>query len=129
MFTHLSSYLSALLMALPMCWCCMVQAMPEAAEESACPHCHLEASKEAPPAGSCPASACCYDSHERTVSPDTAAAPRLVLMDLPVALWQLTENELPPQGRELDNLPAALLEEKPGQRHPPLYHQHCALLI
>ncbi|SKA96508.1 hypothetical protein SAMN02745166_02401 [Prosthecobacter debontii] len=133
MFRQISSIVSALIMALPMCWCCMVQAMPAAPqpEEAACPACHQDAAPAHTPATPaekhCP---CCVEMTPRDLSPDAVQAPRPLFSVQSLALWPSSMDTwlLPPHKQERD-----VHTWHPPQSglpwHPPLYQQHCALLI
>lgn len=131
MLTRLPGILSAFLMALPMCWCCMVQALPvKAAVEETCMACHKFALADETPAKPAHDCHCRADSTQRDLSPNTATAPRLVLVDLQAAVWGQSEVVvLPPIGRELNDPTHLHSAGSPPRSHFPLYHRDCALLI
>ena len=136
MISRFASFLVAFLMGVPLCWCSYAQ--PPAsmtAEVGACSACHPSTQQGSAAHGS-PHShhegkshACCHAGvAERNLSPDTAAAPRLVLVDLQAWVWSLPDFLAPPKWSELS---APAFSPVPHLAHegPPLYQRHCALLI
>lgn len=131
MLTRFFSLFSALYLALPMYWCCMVQAMPaETKVEAACPSC-LESSSPSGQHPGCPGQDCpfCAKLVKRNVSPDSAVAPGAVLVDLQTPVWEQPLPLLPFFERVPDAWKAALARAVSPPNQPPLYHQHCSLLI
>ena len=131
MFTRLTQSLMVLLMAVPMCWCCMAKALPSPAAKTDCLSCHkfllpedMPQDKPAPDSD-CP---CCQGTLERNISPDIAAAPRLILVDLQAWVWLAVEEDLPPlKFVQADYLQTAR-NHGPPRLATPLYHLHCSLL-
>ncbi len=128
MFTRLTQFLMVLLMAVPMCWCCMAKALPTKTE---CLSCHKfllpeDAPKDQPAHESdCP---CCQGPLERKLSPDIAAAPRLVLVDLQTWVWLPVAVVLPPLSWELQTGLQLALNHRSSRSVTPLYLNYCALL-
>ena len=120
MFRRFTSLIAACLMAAPFCGCCYAAALPVAVEES-CPACQTET--PAPQSPDCP---CCADTLARQLSPETAAAPRLVLVVLQAwvrphpEFWVVPTNASP--------RPVVASRAPPRSGSAPLYLQHCALL-
>ncbi len=137
MISRLTSYTLMLLMSVPLCLCCVVAAPVKAApvEIEACSACQKFAEpEEGVPAKTSSSDhhgnrACCVNTTERNLSPESAAAPRLVLVDLQAWVWTRSENVsyLLWQATEAQELQAALFVPPPIQA--PLYQQHCALLL
>lgn len=125
---RLTGGFTALLMAVPLCWCCLSPAL--AAEPEDCPACHKLAASEdaAPPAPAhrdCP---CCASQLQRELTPKAAVAPRLVPVDFQTAVW------LPAAGGPLAPsrtrpTSAWRQERAPPARLAPAYQRHCALLL
>ena len=132
MFTRFTQSMMALLMAVPMCWCCLAQALPAREVETECMSCHKfllpeDMPKQHEPKSDCP---CCQGTLERNLSPDIAAAPRLVLVDLQTWVWSPVEEVLPPTRWEQQEKGLTLpTNHGPPRTAAPRYHQHCALLI
>jgi len=120
MFRRFTSLIAACLMAAPYCGCCYAAALPVAAEET-CPACQTEA--PAPQTPDCP---CCADTLARQLSPETAAAPRLVLVVLQA--WVRSHPEFGNVPPGASPRPAAIPAAPPRGDAAPLYLQHCALL-
>lgn len=121
-----------LLMAVPMCWCSVLKAGTNN-PAGECLSCHKFLLPEDLPANQplhhsdMP---CCAGTLERNLSPDIAAAPRLVLVDLQTWVWLRVEDMLPPHRWELRSGHTGPLQNVgPPGLAAPLYHQHCALLI
>jgi len=131
MLARLTSLLTSLIMAVPMCWCCIAGAIPAASGEAeTCASCKQFSENghipEAPaPEQDC---ACCDGLLQRDLSPHAAAAPRLVLVDLQAVVWPRTVGVLLPMWRELAHLHLCTVGHRPLSSAAPLYHQHCALL-
>lgn len=132
-FRRLIQLTMALLMALPVCGCCLSKALaaPKKAAKN-CTACHRfllpeDRPIEEPESGTdCP---CCLDTLERTLSPETLASTQLTPPSFqPLTLW--------PESIETNHLRAAdlarqtlRLNHPPPQSAVPRYHQFCALLI
>lgn len=136
MITRLVQYFMALLMAAPMYLCCQLGAMTQEAAPvaaDACQACRLLTGADETPTApmrdsktDCP---CCTGTLERNLSPDTAAAPRLVLVDLQAWVWWQAEDLLPPTRREHEaRVHHARVDPGPPRREAPLFLRHCALL-
>ncbi|HEY1083018.1 MAG TPA: hypothetical protein VGE29_12175 [Prosthecobacter sp.] len=139
MLMQISTWISALLMALPMCWCCLVTALPaapaSAADEAACPACHAaahggESLPESEKSGS-PVLPCCLEAGTtRTLFPALAMAPQPVLVDLQMTAWEPAESlRRLAWFQETSFLHGLRQAQAPPPGERPLYHRHCALLI
>lgn len=138
MLMQTCTWFSALLMALPMCWCCLVTGMPiqaPAADDAACPACHVGAHTQSGKTSDArdphaPLPACCLDANTaRTVTPALAAAPQPVLVDLQTTVWEPAESFRPSGFLELSLFRGLRQAQAPPLGDTPLYHRHCALLI
>ncbi|MDZ4289966.1 MAG: hypothetical protein U0984_18515 [Prosthecobacter sp.] len=132
MFSRITSYALTLLLGVPLCWCCWMGAPAVAAEAESCPACkHTQPESGLPAAPATPAhdKPCCLGLTQRNLSPDVAAAPHLVLVDLQVWVWMRPEVLLPPSQRELFDLGQGATERGPPRPGAPLFVQHCALLL
>ena len=127
MITRFTQSLMALLMAVPMCWCCLAQVLPT---ETECMSCHQfllpeDMPKQHEPDSDCP---CCQGTLERNLFPDIAAAPRLVLVDLQTWVWSPVEEALPPTRWEQGAGHRLIANHGPPRKVVPLYRQHCSML-
>lgn len=122
MFRRFTSLIAACLMAAPFCGCCTAAALP-VAETEACPACQSAPAEPVPQTPDCP---CCADTLARQLSPETAAAPRLVLVVLQAWVRSHSEFEAPPA--VAIHRPLAAPAPPPRSGSAPLYLQHCALL-
>ena len=124
--------LMALLMAVPMCWCCLAQVLPVQADDKDCSSCHKfllpedRPQKQSAPSSDCP---CCVGTLERALSPDIAAAPSLVLVDLQTPVWQPVEGRLQPTRRQLVIGQKSTASDLVRRMAVPFYQQHCSLLL
>lgn len=130
MFTRITQSMMALLMAVPMCWCCLAQALPAREVETECMSCHKfllleDMPKQHEPKSDCP---CCQGTLERNLSPDIAAAPRLVLVDLQTWVWQPVEEVLPAMGWVREAGLRLIPNHGPPRASTPHYRQHCSML-
>lgn len=129
----LTGYLTALLMVLPMCWCCAAQALPvSAVAEEICPACKSSAPEHEAPASHDPASdcACCAGTLERGPAPEALSAPRSTLEPLTsAAAWPSSDAPAlrADHTSSFRSLPAAL-KAPPRWRHA-LWLRHQALLL
>lgn len=74
-----TTYITAFLMVLPLCWCCVSQAAPvRPALEEICPACKSAASQHEVPPTHSPGKecACCTGVLERAPAPEALSAPR-----------------------------------------------------
>ena len=137
MISRFASFLVAFLMGVPLCWCSYAQ--PPAsmtAEVSACSACHPSTQQGSAAHGS-PHSphegkshACCHASvAERNLSPDTAAAPRLVLVDLQAWVRMHPESFHWAGALAVAERNHTDANRKLRGQEPPLYQRHCALLL
>lgn len=129
MFSRLTGYALALLMGVPLCWCCWMSTPAAAAEVESCPACKLADSEPGLPAAPTHDRPCCTGLNERNISPDIAAAPRLVLVDLQAWVWMRPDDLAPPTQAELLSLGQGAHERGPPRPGAPLYERHCALLL
>ncbi|HYF34810.1 MAG TPA: hypothetical protein VD994_05915 [Prosthecobacter sp.] len=134
MLSRLTALVLALVMVLPLCWCCAAEApaAAAAAEEETCSACrYAEVEQDLPassPVDSHQDRRCCAKAKLRNLSPDVAAAPRLVLVDLQAWVWMRADLAAPPVKVDLDAIVFSL-ERHAASHAPPLYQRHCALLI
>jgi|GEM_PF-1677868 len=132
MIKNLTSYLTACLMAVPMCWCCLAQSMPAAtAQIEACPACQSLAGETEAPPGKTPGKdcACCMGVLERGLSPEIATAPRSFIVALQAWEWRRTDI-LPGNPAACGMNPALAAEHNaPPRPREPFYIRHCALLL
>lgn len=134
MASKFHSLVMVLLMAWPMCWCCYVQAAPAPqahGAEAACPACPASEPSSSDDSQGRPVSPrdCCHDAKVRHFFPDTAAAPRLVLVDLQAVVWEqwgLAGAVTPPASHRF---PKGDLHARRASNGPPLYQSNCAWLI
>lgn len=130
MFTRFTQSIMVLLMAVPMCWCCLAQALPAREIEKDCMSCHKfllpeDMPKQHEPKSDCP---CCQGTLERNLSPDIAAAPRLVLVDLQTWVWPPVEEMLPAICWAPEAAFRLIANHGPPRTVVPLYRQHCSML-
>jgi hypothetical protein len=129
MLSRFTQFFMALLMAVPMCWCCVSQAKEA---ETSCTACHKFLLPEDRPTQQ-PAHhsdmPCCQGTLERNLSPDTTATPRLVLVDLQPWLWQRAEENFLPKLSIQLSLSQLIQNHGPPRIEAPFYVQHCALLL
>ena len=129
MWTRLTGGFTALLMAVPLCWCCLAPALI-AAEPEECPACHqfaepADAAKSAPAQRDCP---CCASRIQRELTPKAAVAPRLVPVDLQTAVW--LPASAGPFAPSLTRQATGWRQERaPPGRLAPVYQRHCARLL
>lgn len=122
MFRRFTSLIAACLMAAPFCGCCTAAALP-VAETEACPACQSAPAEPVPQTPDCP---CCADTLARQLSPETAAAPRLVLVVLQA--WVRSHSEFWIVPTNAAPAPVVAPRAPPRSGPAPLYLRHCALL-
>lgn len=134
MSASLLQIMLALLMAVPLHFCCWMGLMKPAAGEESCMACHqfltAEERSELPAA---PANdrhcECCDGTLQRNQSPVALSVPQPPLHLLPVIPWA-EASQLSLSAQTLVSQRSHLPDERPPpQRSVPLYHRHCALLI
>lgn len=134
MFFRVTSLILALLIGVPLCLCCVAQPT-FAVETETCSACHKFAEPEEQAPAQPPASGrdgtCCKKLLQRNISPDTATAPRLVLVDLETWVWQRPESfDFLSWLNEQSHVSLAAAETVAPPRHAvPLFQQHCVLLL
>jgi len=133
MFTAPLHIMLALLMAVPLHFCCWMGLMKVPETGEACMACHQFLSPEELPAKPEPAKdrhcECCDGTLQRDLTPVALHAPRPALHELPFIAWDgMTDMLLP--GQVFVSQRQRLHEERPPpQAGVPLYERHCALLI
>lgn len=123
--------LLAILMAVPLHFCCWMGLM-DRQEEGGCMACHQFLEPEERPLQPAPSGRhceCCDGTLRRDISPLALTAPRPLPVEQPSMAWE--HGALEPGFIRLvvsgDSL--RLCEHPPPRNKPPLYQRHCRLLI
>ncbi|MES2595621.1 MAG: hypothetical protein V4662_09815 [Verrucomicrobiota bacterium] len=125
----------ALLMAVPLHFCCWMGLMKASEGEEACMACHQFLTPEersevpaAPPAKNRHCE-CCDGTLQRDQTPIALHAPKAVLHALPVIPWVDIFDVLQPDLAPVSQGHVLAPKRPPLDLKVPLYQRHCALLI
>ncbi|GEP42800.1 hypothetical protein [Brevifollis gellanilyticus] len=125
----------ALLMAVPLHFCCWMGLMKPAGGEEACMSCHQFLTPEerselpaVPPAKDRHCE-CCDGTLQRDQTPVALSAPKALLHVLPMIPWAEVSYVLLPVLAPVSQRHILADERPPPDPKVPLYQRHCALLI
>lgn len=123
--------LLALLMAVPLHFCCWMGLMGNE-EEGACMACHQFLSPEEMPLMPAPLKRhceCCDGTLQRSTSPDMLTVPRPLPVEQPPLVWSHVSKGFFPDQDILSGWQPRAEEHPPPWPAVPLYQRHCALLL